>query len=112
MSSTSSNSTKAIYLNGEWTNPGPALEVSNPSTGELIGSVSTIDRAGTRQAIADASAAWPGWKTLTGKERGAYLHAIAAGIEKRADEIATTISLENGKPLAQAKGFQVALLRY
>ncbi len=104
MSTLNSNSPLALYLNGEWKNPGPPLEVTNPSTGEVIGSVSTVDRAGTRQAIADAESAWEVWKGLTGKERGTYLHAIAAGIEKRGDEIARAISLENGKPLAQAKG--------
>jgi succinate-semialdehyde dehydrogenase/glutarate-semialdehyde dehydrogenase len=104
MSNTSSDTPRALYLNGEWKNPGTALEVTNPSTGEVIGSVSTIDRAGTRQAIADAEAAWAGWKGLTGKDRGAYLNAIADEIEKRADEIGRTISLENGKPLPQGKG--------
>ena len=104
MNSASSNSPSALYLNGEWKNPGPALEVVNPSTGDVIGSISTIDRDGARQAIADADASWAGWKSLTGKERGAYLHAIAAGVEKRADDIARAITLENGKPLAQAKG--------
>lgn len=104
MSTSPSNSPRPLYLNGKWANPGPAMDVINPSTGEVIDSISTIDQAGTRQAIADAEAAWDGWKSLTGKERGAYLHAIADGIEKRTDDIARAISLENGKPLAQAKG--------
>ncbi len=97
-------SKRPIYLNGEWNDQGPALQVINPSTGEVFASVSTVDRAGTRQAIADAEASWKGWRNLTGKERGAYLHAIADGIEKRADEIGRTISQENGKPLAQGLG--------
>ncbi|MCF6311402.1 MAG: NAD-dependent succinate-semialdehyde dehydrogenase [Verrucomicrobiales bacterium] len=104
MNTSSPDSIRPIYLNGEWRTSSPALEVINPSTGEVFAQVSTIDREGTRQAIADADAAWQGWRDLTGKERGAYLHAIADGIEKRADEIAHTISLENGKPLAQGKG--------
>lgn len=101
---TTTDSIRPIYLNGEWNDQGPALQVSNPSTGEVFASVSTIDRAGTKQAIADAEASWKAWRELTGKERGAYLHAIADGIEKRSDEIARTISQENGKPLAQGKG--------
>ncbi len=102
--SNSTDSVRPIYLNGEWNDQGPALEVTNPSTGEVFASVSTVDRAGTKQAIADAEVAWEGWRNLTGKERGAYLHAIADGIEKRADEIGRTISMENGKPLAQGLG--------
>ncbi len=104
MSNPSQNSPSPLYLNGEWKHPGPPLEVTNPSTGERIGSISTIDRAGVRQAIADAESAWSGWRQLTGKERGAYLHAIADAVKKRADAIAHAITLENGKPLAQAKG--------
>lgn len=104
MASSSTDSVRPLYLNGEWYDQGPALDVTNPSTGEVFASVSTVDRAGTRQAIADAEAAWEGWRSLTGKERGAYLHEIADGIEKRTDEIGRTISMENGKPLAQGKG--------
>ena len=104
MSDSSSDFVRPIYLNGEWNDQGTPLEVTNPSTGEVFARVSTVDRAGTGQAIADAEAAWKDWRNLTGKKRGAYLHAIAGGIEKRADEIARTITLENGKPLAQGQG--------
>ena len=104
MSTPPPDSVRPIYLNGEWNDQGPPLDVINPSTGEVFAKVSTVDQAGTKQAIADAEAAWADWRNLTGKERGAYLHAIADGIEKRAEDIARTITLENGKPLAQGKG--------
>jgi len=104
MGTTSTVGIRPIYLHGEWCAQGPPLEVSNPSTGEVFAKVATIGRAETRRAIADADAAWEGWRNLSGKERGAYLHAIADGVEKRGDEIARTITLENGKPLAQGKG--------
>jgi succinate-semialdehyde dehydrogenase/glutarate-semialdehyde dehydrogenase len=104
MSTTSTDKVRPLYLNGEWYGQGSPLEVTNPSTGEVFAKVATVGRPETRQAIADAEAAWQDWRKLSGKERGAYLHLIADGIEKRGDEIARTITLENGKPLAQGKG--------
>lgn len=93
-----------LYLNGKWVNGTSAVSVKNPATGETIGEVSTIGRDGVRQAIADARAAFPAWKSLTALARADYLHAIAAALASRRDEIARTITLENGKPLAQSQG--------
>lgn len=95
---------RPLYLNGQWHTSGKPLDVINPATGEVFAQIATIDRAGVRQAINDANAAWAGWKSLTGKERGGYLRRIADSIERRTDEIARTITLENGKPLAQSRG--------
>ncbi len=95
---------KPLYLNGAWKTPGPTIDVVNPSQGEPFARVATIDRAGVRQALDDAERAWPDWRNLTGKQRGEYLRRIADGLGQRADEIARTITLENGKPLAQSRG--------
>ncbi len=95
---------KPLYLNGQWQTPGAPLDVINPSTGEVFAQVATVDRAGVKQAIDDAQAAWENWRSLTGKERGIYLRNIADSLAKRADEIARVITLENGKPLAQSRG--------
>jgi len=93
-----------LYLNGNWCSPGTPLPVVNPATGEVFSSVATIDRVGVRQAIDDAAASWPAWRQVTGKRRGQYLRRIADCIERRAEEIARIITLENGKPLAQSRG--------
>ena len=95
---------RPLYLNGQWQTPGEPLDVVNPSTGEVFAQVATVDRAGVKKAIDDAQAAWSGWRGLTGKQRGIYLRNIADSLEKRADEIAKVITLENGKPLAQSRG--------
>ncbi len=95
---------RPLYLNGQWQTLGEPLDVINPATGKAFAQIATIDRAGVRQAIDDANAAWSGWKKLTGKERGAYLRKIADSVERRAEEIAKVITLENGKPLAQSRG--------
>lgn len=96
--------TRPLYLNGRWYDDGEPMDVVNPATAEPFARVATLDGAGVRQALDDAAAAWEGWRKLSGKARGASLHRIADVVERRADEIAHTITLENGKPLAQSRG--------
>ncbi|HKQ73652.1 MAG TPA: NAD-dependent succinate-semialdehyde dehydrogenase [Blastocatellia bacterium] len=107
--------TYPIYLNGEWYVSSPFQQVLNPATGEMIAQVSTIDRARVAQAINDAHEAFQSWRKLTGKARGLFLHAIADEMENRSAEIARTMTLENGKPLAQSQtevAFAVDHLRW
>jgi len=99
-----SQSVRPLYLNGEWVKCGEPLDVINPSTEEAIGAVSTVDAAGVGEALEAAETAFPRWSAHTGQERGRYLHKMADVIERRADEIARIITLENGKPLAQSRG--------
>ena len=96
--------TYPLYLNGAFAQSEPAWDVINPATGEAFAKISTINRAGLTQAIADAHAAFPAWRGLTAKARGEYLRRIAAELERRRNEIARLISSENGKPLAQSLG--------
>lgn len=96
--------TKPLYLNGKWVARDPTFDVTNPATGETIATISTIDREGMRQAIADAQAAFQGWCRLTATQRADYLLAIGAALKRRFDEIARIITLENGKALAQSEG--------
>jgi succinate-semialdehyde dehydrogenase/glutarate-semialdehyde dehydrogenase len=93
-----------LYLNGTFSTTDNARAIVNPATGEAFAAISLIDRARVAQAISDAHAAFQSWRKLTGKARGAFLHKIADNLEARKDEIAHTITLENGKPLAQSLG--------
>ena len=93
-----------LYLNGQWVSSSRKIQVTNPATGEVFGEVCTTDRAGVAQAIADAHHAFQSWRQMTAKARGGFLNKIADELEKRRDEIARTITLENGKPLAQSLG--------
>jgi len=77
--------------------------VRNPATGQVFAQMSAIDRPRLARAIEDAHAAFAGWRALTGKARGGYLRRIAEELERRQDEIARTMTLENGKPLAQSQ---------
>ena len=62
-----------------------------------------IDRPRVAQAIADAHQAFQSWRERTGKERGEFLRAIASQMQERADEIASILTSENGKPLVQSQ---------
>ena len=95
---------KPIYLNGKWVTGESSIEVNNPATGEIIARVSTVGRDAVRQAIADAQAAFEPWRRLTATQRADYLMAWADAMTQRFDEIARTITLENGKALAQSEG--------
>ena len=91
-----------LYLNGAFVQSDPAWEVINPAEGESFARISTINRAGLAQAIADSHAAFLGWRALTAKARGQFLRQVAAELDRRREEIARLISSENGKPLAQS----------
>jgi succinate-semialdehyde dehydrogenase / glutarate-semialdehyde dehydrogenase len=93
-----------VFLSGKWVETARELEVVNPANGQVFASVSTVDREQVRGALTAAHEAFAGWRALTAKERGAILHRVADELVKRRDEIARTITLENGKPLAQSKG--------
>jgi succinate-semialdehyde dehydrogenase/glutarate-semialdehyde dehydrogenase len=111
----SSGDVKRLYLGGRFVEPTGPLAVVNPASGEVFAHVGTVPREAVRRAIADAEAAWPAWRRLTAQERGNYLSRVADLLESRSDEIARTITLENGKPLAQSRGetaITVAQLRW
>lgn len=96
--------TYPLYLNGEFVWTSQSLPVTNPANKEAFANFSVADRARVGQAVKDAHAALESWRKLTAKARGEFLHKIANEIEKRRDEIARTITMENGKPLAQSVG--------
>jgi succinate-semialdehyde dehydrogenase / glutarate-semialdehyde dehydrogenase len=95
---------RSLYLGGQWRRTDSTVRVVNPANGETIGEVCTISREEVAEALKTAHAAWPAWRALTGKARGDLLRKVADQLERRGDEIARTITQENGKPLAQSVG--------
>ena len=95
---------RRLYLNGKWIEPQDPLAVVNPATTEVFAHVGTVPRERVAQALRDAAAAWPAWRNTPGRERGRCLWRIADVLERRGEEMARTITLENGKPLAQSRG--------
>lgn len=100
--------TYPVYLNGNWVVTEETIPVINPANGEAFALMSTVRRPVVAQAIRDADAAFPGWRRVSGKGRGELLYKIAAELERRKDEVARLITVENGKPLTQSLG-EVAL---
>lgn len=96
--------TYGLYLNGEFVASQPTLAVRNPATGETIAHMSTCGAAQVAQAIERAHQAFLQWRDETAKSRGDRLAAIAGELERRKDDVARAITLENGKPLAQSQG--------
>jgi len=94
------------FINGEWqgAEDGATLEVRNPATGALIGTVPRMGAAETRRAIAAANAAWPAWRAKTAKERSVILRKWHDLMMENADDLALILTTEQGKPLAEAKG--------
>ena len=94
------------YIDGDWVDAdsGAAMEVTNPANGEVLGTVPRMGAGETRRAIAAADAAWPAWRALTGKERGVKLRAWFDLMLEHVDDLGLMMTLEQGKPLAEAKG--------
>jgi succinate-semialdehyde dehydrogenase / glutarate-semialdehyde dehydrogenase len=97
---------EACYVGGQWVQAdnGATLEVKNPATGETIGVVPRMGTAETRRAIEAANAAWPMWRSKTGKERAALLRKWYELIVAHQEDLATLMTSEQGKPLAEARG--------
>lgn len=93
------------YSNGTWSDAddGATIEVLNPCTNSPIGTVPCCGTAETRRAIAAARTAFSTWSTLTPVERGGYLLEWHRQITTHAEDLARLLTLEQGKPLAEAR---------
>ena len=94
------------YLAGDWTEGtgGRSFDVVNPARGDVIASVSDIDRGQIAAAIDRAHAAQKDWAARTAKDRANILRAWFDLMVENADDLATILTAEQGKPLAEAKG--------
>jgi succinate-semialdehyde dehydrogenase/glutarate-semialdehyde dehydrogenase len=94
------------FINGEWcdANDASTIKVTNPATGESLGSVPHMGAAETTRAIDAANAAWPAWRKTTAKERAAILRKWNDLMLANADDLALIMTAEQGKPLPEAKG--------
>ncbi|WP_179505527.1 MULTISPECIES: NAD-dependent succinate-semialdehyde dehydrogenase [unclassified Sphingomonas] len=95
---------EAAFVAGEWRKGAKTIAVDNPATGAVIGHVPDLGAAEAEEAVAAAQAAFGPWKARTAKERGAVLKRWAALMLEHADDLATIMTAEQGKPLAEAKG--------
>lgn len=106
MTTTATSSVRRMYIDGQWceADSGRTLSVINPATEETIAEIAYGGRAETRRALAAAHKAMAGWMKLTPYDRAKVLKKTGDLMRERADAIARTLTLEQGKPLAEAKG--------
>jgi succinate-semialdehyde dehydrogenase/glutarate-semialdehyde dehydrogenase len=90
-----------MWVGGAWVDAegGTTFEAFSPSTGEVIGTVPEGTRADAQRAIDAASDAWPGWAAASAFDRAAAMRRVASAIDARRDELARTLTLDQGKPL-------------
>ncbi|MGW3472369.1 aldehyde dehydrogenase family protein [Saccharopolyspora sp. NPDC000995] len=97
-----------IYVDGSWVaSSGTAsIEIVNPATGKVIGSVPAGAAADVDVAVTAARRAFPGWAATPASRRIELVRAVAAGLEKRRDEVLDSIISEVGTPRVQAVNTQ------
>jgi succinate-semialdehyde dehydrogenase/glutarate-semialdehyde dehydrogenase len=95
-----------LYVDGQWREPANAgwLTVHDPATGDEVGSVVSATPADATAAIEAAARAFPSWSAMPPDGRAQVLRRAYQLILDRADELARAMTLEQGKPLAEAKG--------
>jgi len=94
------------YVGGQWidADSGAAFPVTNPADGSVLGTVPELGAAEVRRAIEAAAAAFAGWRARAAKERCAILRRWFDLCMANQDDLATILTLEQGKPLAEARG--------
>lgn len=104
-------------INGSWVmaDGGGTFDVDDPATGQVIASAPLMGADETRRAIEAANAAFPAWAGRTAQERADILYRWHALILQHADELARLLTLEQGKPIAEARGevmYAAAFVRF
>jgi succinate-semialdehyde dehydrogenase/glutarate-semialdehyde dehydrogenase len=105
----------AFYVAGEWaeSESGARAEATSPATGEALGTVPEGTRADVQRAIAAANAAARDWASRSAFERARAMDRVAGLVEERRDDLACTLTLDQGKPLhAEAYGEVEELVEY
>ena len=94
------------YLDGRWTaaDSGAAIDVTNPATGEILGTIPRMGTDETRRAIEAAGKALPAWRARTAKERSTILRRWFELIMANQEDLAVIMTAEQGKPLAESRG--------
>ncbi len=103
---TATGTLRRMYVNGQWcaASDGRTLGVINPATEEVIADVAYGNREDARRALEAAHRAMPAWMKLTAWDRAKILRKTADLMRERADSIARTLTMEQGKPLLEARG--------
>jgi succinate-semialdehyde dehydrogenase/glutarate-semialdehyde dehydrogenase len=105
MATATATQTRLMWIDGKWTEAASrkAIPVVNPATEETICAVAYGDRSDVKRAIDAAHGALPAWMKLTAWDRARILKRTADLMRERIDTIARTMTMEQGKPLAESR---------
>ena len=94
------------FVNGEWrhSNSADVLEISNPATAEPLARVPLSGAGEVDEAIRAASTAWPAWRETPPGERIQYIFKLKQLMEEHFEDLARTVTIENGKTLVESRG--------
>jgi succinate-semialdehyde dehydrogenase/glutarate-semialdehyde dehydrogenase len=92
------------YIDGEWVGAARTLNVVNPATGGVLGTVPHMGAEEARRAIDAAERAWPAWRAKTAKERSAILRKLYELMMANQEDLAQIMTAEQGKPLTESRG--------
>jgi len=95
-----------VFIDGQWVDAadGKVLEVTNPSTGALVGTVPSVSAEEVRAAIDSAEKARHDWAAKTGKERAGILRRWFELLRENREDLGAILTAEQGKPLPEAIG--------
>ena len=95
-----------LFINGSWRigEGRDASQVVNPATGDAIAELPLATAADLDEALAASEIGFRTWRAMDVEARGAILHKAAALLRERAEAIATLLTLEQGKPIVEARG--------
>ncbi len=94
------------YIDGAWVDAdsGETIDVNNPATNEILGTVPRMGAAETRRAIEAANRAYPAWRAKLAKERAAILRRFYELMLENQEDLAVLMTAEQGKPMAESRG--------
>ncbi|HEY2374117.1 MAG TPA: aldehyde dehydrogenase family protein [Gaiellaceae bacterium] len=103
-----------MFVGGRWTDAlaGETFTAESPATGEAIGEVPRGDRDDAQAAIDAANRAAEAWSRLSPFDRAAALHRVADVVERRRNELAHILTLDQGKPVAESRDEVEELVQY
>jgi acyl-CoA reductase-like NAD-dependent aldehyde dehydrogenase len=104
-----------MLIGGEWvaSESGAVFDATSPSTGEVIGTIPEGNREDARRAVAAAGRAFGTWSGLSAFDRASAMRRVCSAIDSRREDLARTLSLDQGKPLvAEARDEVEELIGY
>lgn len=100
-----------FFINGQWVAPKSStrIEMFNPATDELLGTVPDANAADVDSAVSAARAAQEAWRNTPPAERAGFIEKISAGLKARTDELADIVATDIGMPRKMGRRMQVGL---